>query len=123
VQLEIEHDERNWNMKPTIEINEANFETEVLKSAQPVLVDFWAPWCGPCRMLAPVLDEVAVEVRGKARIGKVNVDENPDLAVRFGIQSIPTLVYFVNGEVADQSVGAPTKRAILGKLESLAVPA
>jgi len=73
-------------------------------------------------MLAPVLDEVAGEVMGKAKIGKVNVDENPDLAMRFGVQSIPTLLYFVNGEVQDQSVGAPSKPAILNKLESLAVP-
>jgi len=110
-------------MKTTIEINEANFESEVLKSAQPVLVDFWAPWCGPCKMLAPVLEEMAGEVAGKAKIAKVNVDDNPGLAVRFGIQSIPTLIYFVNGEAADQSVGAPSKRAMLNKLESLAVPA
>jgi thioredoxin 1 len=110
-------------MKATLEINEANFEAEVLKSAQPVLVDFWAPWCGPCKMLAPVLDEIATEVAGRAKVAKVNVDENPGLAARFGIQSIPTLIYFANGEVQDQSVGAPSKKAIVGRLDSLAVPA
>jgi thioredoxin 1 len=110
-------------MKATIELNADNFDTEVLNSMQPVLVDFWAPWCGPCRMLAPVLEEVAGATAGKAKVCKVNVDDNPELAVRFGVQSIPTLVYFQNGEVHDQSVGVPSKRAILGKLESFAVPA
>jgi thioredoxin 1 len=110
-------------MKPTIEINETNFETEVLKSDQPVLVDFWAEWCGPCKMLAPVLDEIAVEQSGRAKVAKVDLDANPALAARFGIQSIPTLLYFVGGEVRDKSIGAIGKKAILAKLEKLAVPA
>jgi len=110
-------------MKPTIEINEANFEGEVIRSNQPVLVDFWAEWCGPCKMLAPVLDEIAREQAGRARVAKVNVDANPALAARFGIQSIPTLLYFVGGEVRDQTVGVTGKRVIVSKLEQLAVPA
>lgn len=108
-------------MKPTIEINEGNFETEVLKSAQPVLVDFWAEWCGPCKMLGPVLDEIAGEQAGRAKVGKVNVDESPELAARFGIRAVPTLLYFAGGEVRDQSVGAMSKKAIVSRLESLAV--
>ena len=110
-------------MKPTIEINEANFESEVLKSNQPVLVDFWAEWCGPCKMLAPVLDEIALEQAGRVKVAKVNVDSNPGLAARFGIQSIPTLLYFASGEVRDQTVGVLSKRAIVSKLEKLAVAA
>jgi thioredoxin 1 len=110
------------NMKPTIEINEANFETEVLNSATTVLVDFWAEWCGPCKMLAPVLDEIADEQAGRARVAKVNVDENPGLAARFGIQSIPTLLYFAGGEVRDKTIGVTGKRLIASKLERLAVP-
>jgi thioredoxin 1 len=110
-------------MKPTIEINEANFETEVLNSATPVLVDFWAEWCGPCKMLAPVLDEIAGEQAGRAKVAKVNVDANPGLAARFGIQSIPTLLYFAGGEVRDQTIGVTGKRVIASKLERLAVPA
>jgi thioredoxin 1 len=110
-------------MKPTIEINEANFETEVLKSAQPVLVDFWAEWCGPCKMLAPVLDEIAIEQAGRVKVAKVNVDHNQALAERFGIQSIPTLLYFANGKVRHQTIGTAGKKAIVSKLETLAVAA
>ena len=107
-------------MKPTIEINEANFESEVLQSTQPVLVDFWAEWCGPCKMIAPVLHEIAVEQAGRVKVAKVDVDANPALAARFGIQSIPTLLYFAGGEVRDKTIGAVSKKAILSKLEQLA---
>src|SRR5712671_1238254 len=106
-------------MKLTIEINETNFEVEVLQSNQPVLVDFWAEWCGPCKMLAPVLEEIAVEQSGHVKVAKVNVDTNPVLAARFGIQSIPTLLYFADGEVKDKTVGVTGKRAIVAKLEKL----
>ena len=110
-------------MKATIEVNEGNFETEVLNSPQPVLVDFWAAWCGPCKMLAPVLEEIAAEKRGQAKIVKVDVDANPTLAARFGIQSIPTLLYIAEGEVRHQTVGVTGKKAIVAKLDSLAVAA
>lgn len=109
------------NMKPTIEINEANFESEVLQSNQPVLVDFWAEWCGPCKMLAPALDEIATEQAGRVKVAKVNVDTNPELAARYGIQSIPTLLYFAGGEVRDKTIGAVGKKVIVSKLEKLAV--
>lgn len=109
-------------MKHTIEINESNFETEVLQSNQPVLVDFWADWCGPCKMLTPVLDEIAREQAGQAKVAKVNVDENTTLAARFGIQSIPTLLYFAGGELKDKTVGVTGKRAILARLERLTAP-
>lgn len=106
----------------TIEINESNFERDVLQSKEPVLVDFWAEWCGPCKMLAPLLDEIATEQSGRVKVAKVNVDQNPLLAARFGIQSIPTLLYFAGGEVRDQTIGAVGKRAIVSKLEKLAAP-
>jgi thioredoxin 1 len=110
-------------MKTTIEINETNFEREVLQSNQPVLVDFWAEWCGPCKMIAPVIEEIAVEQAGRVKVAKVDVDANPTLAARFGIQSIPTLLYFAGGELRDKTGGAVNKRAIVSKLEKLAVPA
>jgi thioredoxin 1 len=110
-------------MKATIEINDGNFESEVIQSTQPVLVDFWAEWCGPCKMLVPVLEEIATEQAGLVKVAKVNVDTNPVLAARFGIRSIPTLLYFVGGKVRNQTVGVTGKSGIVAKLEKLAVPA
>ena len=110
-------------MKPTIDINEANFEAEVLKCGQPVLVDFWAEWCGPCKMLAPVLEEIAAEQNGEVKVAKVNVDDQPALAARFGIRSIPTLLYFAAGELRNQTVGVVSKKTILSNLKGLAVKA
>ena len=92
-----------------ITLTKTNFEAEVLKSDKPVLVDFWAPWCGPCRMLAPVLAEVAAEKGDKIKVGKVNVDENPELAAQYGISGIPAILLFKNGQIAGSSVGFKPK--------------
>ena len=100
------------NDMAVITITKENFEAEVLKSAQPVLLDFWAAWCGPCRMLSPVVDEVAEE-RTDVKVGKVNVDEQPDLAAEFGVMSIPTLLLFENGKLVRQAVGARPKSGVL----------
>ncbi len=100
-------------------VTDANFESEVLQSSVPVLVDFWAQWCPPCRMLSPVVDEIAVEKAGAAKVAKVNVDDNPELTRRFKVQSIPLLLFFKNGEVADQMLGATNKKTLLNKLEAL----
>ncbi|MBI4662492.1 MAG: thioredoxin [Verrucomicrobia bacterium] len=106
-------------MKPTIELNETNFDREVLQSNQPVVVDFWAEWCGPCKMLAPALDELARDLQGQSVVAKVNVDEQSALATRFNIQSIPTLLYFSGGELRDQTIGVVSKKTIAAKLGAL----
>jgi len=93
-----------------VNLTQDNFDQEVLKSPTPILVDFWAEWCGPCKMLAPALDELAEEYDGRVRIGKVNIDDQQGLAAQYGIRSIPTLLLFQSGEVVDQIVGLRTKR-------------
>ena len=101
-----------------LEITDANFKEVVLDSDKPVLVDFWAVWCGPCRTISPIVDELHNELEGKAVIGKVNVDENSDTPVKFGVRNIPTLLVFKNGEVVDKIVGAVPKSHILEKIEA-----
>jgi thioredoxin 1 len=100
-------------------VTSAEFEAEVLQSPVPVLVDFWAAWCGPCRMVAPHVDAIAEEYAGKAKVYKVDVDVEQDIAAKYGIMSIPTLLFFKDGKLADQVVGAQPKSAIAAKLESL----
>jgi thioredoxin 1 len=91
---------------------DASFEADVLKSAEPVVVDFWAEWCGPCRMIAPALDEISAQVGDKVKIVKLNVDENPNIAAKYGIMSIPTLLMFKNGEISSRQVGAAPKQKL-----------
>jgi len=107
-------------MNEPININAVSFEKAVLQSPVPVLVDFWAPWCGPCKMIAPTLNEIAREGEGRYRIAKVNVDDEPALMQRFNIRGIPALLFFNGGEQRDQIVGAAGKKAIVDKLEALA---
>ncbi len=102
-----------------LEITDANFEELVMKSDKPVVVDFWAEWCGPCRMIGPVIEEMATEYDGKAVIGKVNVDENPGVSAKFGVRNIPTILFVKNGEIADKSVGAVPKAQLTSKLDAI----
>ena len=104
-------------MKP-IEVNDANFQKEVLEADKPVLVDFWAVWCGPCKMIAPHIDELAKTYDGRLKVTKLDVDSNPKTAMQFGIRSIPTLLVFKNGEVAEQIIGAVSKSQLITKVES-----
>ena len=99
-----------------LEITDANFEELVLKSDKPVMIDFWAIWCGPCRMIAPIVEEMHTEYSGKAVIGKVDVDANPNIAMKYGIRNIPAILFFKNGQVVDKQIGAVPKSVLSDKL-------
>jgi thioredoxin 1 len=107
-------------MNEPININEASFEKAVLQSPVPTIVDFWASWCGPCKMIAPLLDEIAREEEGRVRITKVNIDDEPALMQRYGVRAVPTLLFFKNGELKEQVVGGLPKKAIVDRLNKLA---
>jgi thioredoxin 1 len=96
----------------TVNVDTSSFQSDVLQASEPVVVDFWAEWCGPCKMIAPALEEISAEMQGKVKVAKLNIDENPELAARYGVRSIPTLMLFKNGEVADMKVGAAPKTAL-----------
>ncbi len=101
-----------------LELTDSNFQAEALDSDKVVLVDFWAEWCGPCKMIGPVVEQIATEYEGKAVIGKLNVDENPEIGQKFGIRSIPTILFLKDGEIVDRQVGAVSKDVLTGKLEA-----
>lgn len=105
-------------MAKAVELNNSNFEELVLNSDKPVLVDFWAEWCGPCRMVGPVVEEIAGEYADKAVVGKIDVDSNQELSIKYGIRSIPALLFFKNGEVVDNVIGAVPKSVLTTKLEA-----
>lgn len=101
-----------------VNLTKENFETEVIKSDLPVLVDFWAPWCGPCRMIAPIVDEIAKEYAGKIKVCKLNIDDSPELASQFGVMSIPTMIIFDKGKVVNKSVGVLPKEKLAELIDS-----
>ena len=102
-----------------LELTDANFEETVLKSDKPVLVDFWAEWCGPCRMVGPIVDELHTDYEGKAVVGKVNVDDQQEIAAQYGIRNIPTILFFKNGEMVDKNVGVAPKADLAKKIDAL----
>jgi thioredoxin 1 len=102
-----------------VELTDSNFEQLAIQSEKPVMIDFWAEWCGPCRMVAPIVEEMSGEYDGKAVIGKVNVDENPDISMKYGIRNIPTIIFLKNGEMVDKSVGAVPKNVLTEKIDNL----
>jgi thioredoxin 1 len=105
-------------MADLLNITDDNFETEVLQSNEPVLIDFWAVWCGPCRMIAPIVEEMSGEYAGKAKIAKLDVDANPNVAMKYGIRSIPTILIFKDGKVVEQIVGAVPKQKLVNALDA-----
>ena len=111
--------EQGEGVEMEVQLTDATFEKDVLKSTNPVLVDFWAPWCGPCRMLGPIVQEVSKEYEGRVVVGKLNPDDNPAVASRFNISAIPTMLLFKGGQVVDQLVGVHTKADIKKKLDNL----
>jgi thioredoxin 1 len=105
---------------PIVTLDDSNFDKEITQNDQTVLVDFWAPWCGPCKMISPMLDEIASEKAGSVIVAKVNVDENQNLSVKYNVRAIPALLFFKNGQLRDQVIGMTSKKDLLGRLDALA---